>query len=437
MEILSLGEKIKQRRKELDLTLKNLAGGRITAGQISLIESGKSNPSMDLLEYLASTLKISVEHLMETEETQAKRICIYYENIAESCILNGKLDEGYDALEFSVGYIEKYNLELRMARNIYLKALICERKKQYDEAQELLLAANNIYIKYNYSNEVIRIFILLGKITLKLEAYHSAYSYFQQGEKVFEESDVYNEMLIGQVYYYISKTLSKMGVDSKAIEYMKKAEGKLDKLKNVTTYGESFLAIANERFEEGNLSQAINYTEKSLNFFILREKRREMAELMCGMGELFSDYGNINKSFEYLDDAEWSRQIIPKYSVVKSLILICTNYIKLKDDGNAKKVLEQIEDNIQQVSESDYTLLCKYNILKYRVELLEKRYDAAEKTLLDTLSYTTKMEYNNEGAEVAITLGKFYMDLGRKEEAGKYLNMGVKILGKTNRLSDF
>jgi len=87
MEILSLGEKIKKRRKELDLTLKNLAGDRITAGQISLIESGKSNPSMDLLEYLAGALKVSVEHLMETEETQASKICIYYQNIAESNIL--------------------------------------------------------------------------------------------------------------------------------------------------------------------------------------------------------------------------------------------------------------------------------------------------------------------------------------------------------------
>lgn len=99
MEILSLGEKIKQRRKELDLTLKNLAGDRITAGQISLIESGKSNPSMDLLEYLASTLKVSVEHLMETEETQANKICTYYENIAEACILNGHLEQGYKALK--------------------------------------------------------------------------------------------------------------------------------------------------------------------------------------------------------------------------------------------------------------------------------------------------------------------------------------------------
>ena len=68
MEILSLGEKIKRRRKELNMTLKDLAGDRITPGQISLVESGKSNPSMDLLEYLAIALKTSVEYFMETEE---------------------------------------------------------------------------------------------------------------------------------------------------------------------------------------------------------------------------------------------------------------------------------------------------------------------------------------------------------------------------------
>lgn len=64
------------------MTLKDLAGDRITPGQISLVESGKSNPSMDLLEYLASALNTSVEYLMETEETQAEKICIYFEKFS-------------------------------------------------------------------------------------------------------------------------------------------------------------------------------------------------------------------------------------------------------------------------------------------------------------------------------------------------------------------
>ena len=66
MEVLSLGEKVKKRRKELNMTLKDVAGNRVTPGQISLVESSKSNPSMDLLDYLADTLDISVEYFMET-----------------------------------------------------------------------------------------------------------------------------------------------------------------------------------------------------------------------------------------------------------------------------------------------------------------------------------------------------------------------------------
>ncbi len=47
------------------------------------------------------------------------------------------------------------------------------------------------------------------------------------------------------------------------------------------------------------------------------------------------------------------------------------------------------------------------------------------------------MNYHKESAEIAIALGKFYMDLGREEEAGKCLDEGVKILEETKCLTDF
>ena len=78
MEILSLGEKIKKKRKALNMTLKDLAKDRITPGQISLVESGRSNPSMDLLEYLSLNLNTTVEYLIESEDSQAEKISKYY-----------------------------------------------------------------------------------------------------------------------------------------------------------------------------------------------------------------------------------------------------------------------------------------------------------------------------------------------------------------------
>lgn len=147
MEILSLGEKIKRRRKELDMTLKDLAGDRITPGQISLVESGKSNPSMDLLEYLAATLNTSVEYLMESEETQAEKICTYFETIAESYILNNDLSLGEQYIERALYYAEKYSLEYRKARNLYLRGIIYISKKEMALAQQFFLSANVIFIK--------------------------------------------------------------------------------------------------------------------------------------------------------------------------------------------------------------------------------------------------------------------------------------------------
>ena len=74
MNILSLGEKIKKLRKEKNMTLKELAGDRITAAQISHIERDKSHTSHELLEYLAYQLDVSVDYLLETKEMQSKKI---------------------------------------------------------------------------------------------------------------------------------------------------------------------------------------------------------------------------------------------------------------------------------------------------------------------------------------------------------------------------
>ena len=129
MEILSLGEKIKRKRKELNMTLKDLAKDRITPGQISLIESGRTNPSMDLLEYLADNLNTTIEYLIETEESQAEKIINYYEYMASSYIHNKEYILCEKNLDEAFKYIEKYKLEDKKGRIIFLKAELYRIRK--------------------------------------------------------------------------------------------------------------------------------------------------------------------------------------------------------------------------------------------------------------------------------------------------------------------
>lgn len=147
MEILSLGEKIKRRRKQLNMTLKDLAKDRITPGQISLVESGRSNPSVDLLEYLADALNTNVEYLMESEESQAEKISLYYEQVGESCILQGDYEKGQRYIDNALYYCEKYNLEYRKAMIYFITAKSYMYKRDFPMAQKFFFISKCNFCK--------------------------------------------------------------------------------------------------------------------------------------------------------------------------------------------------------------------------------------------------------------------------------------------------
>ncbi|WP_010237201.1 helix-turn-helix domain-containing protein [Clostridium arbusti] len=426
MEILSLGEKIKRRRRDLNMTLRDLAGDRITPGQISLVESGKSNPSMDLLEYLAITLNTSVEYLMESEETQAEKICIYYENIAEAHILNYEFQIAEQFLQKAMYYGEKYNLDYRKARNLYLRAIISMAKKEMGLAQQYFLASNAIFIKLNHQDEVVKTYLKLGKITLDLKAYHSSCSYFQQAEKVFQENNIGDDFLLGQIYYFIALIYFRLDDMDKSINYSYLAKQKFEEINNKKEYAKTLMLLSKEYIKKADLNNAIKYSEKSLKVFRENDENEYVGDIENELGRLFYEFENIEESFVHLNRAKKIRAN-NKNAIIETLINICENYIKLKDITNSKKTLDEIMDNIDMQKDNN---IIKYYLLKHRVDILDRNIKEAEETLLMALQYAENMNLINEIGEISIIIGKFYIDNGRDKKAAAYLNNGVEVFRK-------
>ncbi len=427
MEILSLGEKIKRRRKDLDMTLKELAAERITPGQISLVESGKSNPSMDLLEYLADALDTTVEYLMESEASQAEKVCTYYENIAEAHILNGDYSLGEENVEKALYYAERYSLEYRKARNLYLRALIHMAKKENTAAQQLFLSANVIYIRNNNFEETANTFLNLGKITIEMKAYNSACNYFQQAEKIYLSHSIGNDFLLGEIYYYISLVLFKMGNIDGSIKYSYLAKEKFLQLEDKTEYGKTLMLLAEEHNKNGNLESAIKYSKKTLGIFEELKEYSYLAVIENNLGKLFYEFDNIDESFIHYNKAKEIRISNNDERIVDTLINICGNYIKLKDVIKAEASLKEVQDRIQ---EDDYMSMKEYYMLKHKIDLLKNDEKSAEKTLLMALSYVKSLGLDKETAEISIMIGKFYIDRGKEKIAATYLNSGVDAFRK-------
>ena len=433
MEILSLGEKIKRRRKELNMTLKDLAGTRITPGQISLVESGRSNPSMDLLEYLAGALKSSVEYLMESEETQAEKICIYYEQIAESYILNSEFILGEEYIEKALYYAEKFDLEYQKALNLYLRSKICMEKNELALAQQLLLSANVIFIKNNSYNEMAKSFLYLGKITAQLRAFHSTISYLRQAEKIYIDNNLGDDFMLGEIYFQMAEAYYKLEDNKSAMDYSFLAREKFDQIHNREKYAKTLLQISEEYNKKGDLLNAIKYSKKTLEVYKELQEEKKVSGIENSLGKLFYHFDNIEESFKHFEIAKDIRIRTNDSSVIETMMNICENYIKIKSVENCEKVLAQLSDLIQ---EDDVDMIIRKNLLWARVYSLKEMYDEIERILIETFKYSKANGASENTAKLAIMLGKYYIDFKKDSEAAKYLDEGVNIFKELGLLNN-
>ncbi|MGL4569944.1 MAG: helix-turn-helix domain-containing protein [Clostridium sp.] len=433
MEILSLGEKIKRKRKELNMTLKDLAKDRITPGQISLVESGRSNPSMDLLEYLANNLNTTVEYLMESEESQADKVCTYYEQIAEAYIL----DEGYliaeKYIENALYYAELYNLENKKAKILYLRANIHVGKGEITLAQQYFLSANVIFIKNSEHKDIINTFLNLAKITLELKAYYSANSYLKQAEKVYMDNEIGEDYLLGEIYFYLAKTYFEMDSIGQAIDYSFLAKEKFEKINNKDKYAKTLLFLSEEYSKKGDLENAIKYSKKTLKIYQELNDFNNISNIENDLGKLFYNFENIEESFRHYELAKDMRIQNNDNKVIDTLLNISKNYLKIKDLDKCSVILDDITDRLTE-NDKDETIEC--NLIKYRMAVINSKDIEAEHILLDSYNFAKSNELYQRAGELAIMTGKFYLDNKDDEKAAKYLDEGVSIFKEIGILNN-
>ncbi len=91
----NIGEKIKSRRKALNLTQAQIAGECITRNMLSLIENGNATPSLQTLEYLSERLEVPMAYFFsedydheKTADEQTRLVIkkLYFEKSYELCV---------------------------------------------------------------------------------------------------------------------------------------------------------------------------------------------------------------------------------------------------------------------------------------------------------------------------------------------------------------
>jgi tetratricopeptide (TPR) repeat protein len=424
MIVLTLGEKIKNKRNEMNMTLKDLAGDRITQGQISLVESGKSNPSIDLLEYIAEKLNTDLEYFLESEEKQAARICEFYVNIAEASLNSGHLQKTREAIEKGKYYSDKYKMPY--FRGI-LDMIFAEMKysgEEYEEAERYCLTANIIFLRNDNLEYTLKSFILLGHIAYGMGNINTALNYFIQCDEIIQENNYVGEFFRAMVFYNIALCYNKIGDMIHSIDYAMFARERLEVLNNRKEYANTLMLIGVSYSEENNIKEALKYTSEAKKIYGELSDIHEMSDIETNLGVIFDHNDNMDEAFVHFDNALKLKGQINDDTIADTHFKMCDSYTKLKNYDKALEIVNKVFDIISD-EQHLYRVKCYEYLFAIYNQIGEK--SKAEEALVTGIRYLEKLDYKKHLANLYSTLGKFYNEIGEKELALGFVMKGLDL----------
>lgn len=425
MEILTLGKKIKQKRKEQNMTLKDLAGDKVTPGQISLVESGKSKPSIDLLEYIAEKMNVSIDYILETEEHQAEKLCQYYSKIACASLYAENYEQAKEAISKGMIYAKDYNLDYYAGLNDLYSGNIEQARENYKQAQSYYISANEVFLKVGKMYDAIDTYMQLGLTAYKLSYFSSSLNFYKQAEKLIDRHKISDDDMLMRIYFNISLCYSMTDDYSSAIDYVLLAMEKLKKKNDSHQYGQSLLMLSLSYNSLKKFDEALIYADKAIHVFKELDNLNLTAKIETNMGIMLSDIGNIDESFKHLKNAYRIKVETKDKTLPLTMFRMIDNYLNINEVDKAMEILNDACDKCNTEEFQEYRVQVYYYYYKVYLTMDDKK--NAELNLLEAIKYLQGMDMPKELADIYILIGEFYDSEGKQTEALEFFNKGISL----------
>ncbi|URZ08869.1 helix-turn-helix domain-containing protein [Clostridium felsineum] len=410
--ILTIGEKIKKLRSEYKLNQDDIVGTELTRNLISQIEHGKANltrstaeliirNTKDILEKRGTTLddNINVEYLLETEESQAKKvISAYIKELKEVSVYKGsrfsnlleKIEDLLSKWEFGDLKIEVCEIagDYYSSKNDYLKSYIYYENVKYligcqTDMKRVISIFRKLSTTYTYTGnfeEGIRICkYALGRFVDMEDSYKCIftfnmslyYNYIGEYEKSlnvlngFEDviKEIYKERY-NKLLLLKASSLQELRRYAEAIHVyneLLKITSK-DDFNNLCVY---YNNMAQVYIGMGKMDLANNYIDTVVsNLSNLSNNFEALPQIYCELGKSYHMLADNDNSVKYLTIALKLSKSFQYYSFTKSIldelsqINTCISEVNLKEEFIT--LIEQLGNSYDRYNHS-----LIFNIIQY------------------------------------------------------------------------
>lgn len=420
MDILTLGDKIRSKRKQLGMTLKDLAGDRVTAGQLSFVELGKSNPSPELLSYIAKRLGVSVDYLLETEESQARSRCLFNIRLCRAYAYDKKYEDAIELLDKSRNIASKYNLTDLIGNIEFNRGCIALKTNEYSKAAEYLLRSNNFFLECHDYKNAVNSYILLGDTLLMNCAYGLALGYFREAELISSNNNFFDDSgLKMKIGFYICICLIKLGRTKESEKYLLVVEDFLNKADDKIESARELMSISSAYKESKDYDRALYYSERAADLFKEIEEEHHRIKIEMNIGMIYYEKGDVEKSNKYLLQCIKNLEYLDFKDVSNTYFILARNCIR---QGDLDCALSYINDCLKlgyDNGNTDCQVECYSYLLRvYSMQNDSRKYEAAFEEMIDLLESLVKEDMI---IQCHINAINYYKSLGDKDKISEYI----------------
>ncbi|MGZ4111315.1 MAG: tetratricopeptide repeat protein [Tumebacillaceae bacterium] len=289
----SLGQRIRQARKELKMTQHDLADGIVTSSMICQIENGKAFPSYPVLSALADRLSKPIEYFVSDTDTSKRQRSSY--TLAKALMASGSYEKAYTLLkslqDMPVSDPEDFQLTFSEC---------CQQLGKYEEAaaplDDMLTTAKN---NGDYK-QMLSILYRLGEIAEHGNQYQLALYHWEKAYELQTRIEI-EPALRSKLLTSMGNTQYKLGYVNEAVKLLQQAFEQRESFQSLEELGQMYMTLSLSCRETRDLANATAFSERAMTIFKGLQNIQLATDVKRSMGILLAKQGQFDEAATHFE----------------------------------------------------------------------------------------------------------------------------------------
>jgi len=413
MQYLSLGQKLRLKRKEFDLTLKDIAGDFISPATLSLVERDLQTPSEDLLRYLSDKLNTPLGYFRETPDEMLTRRAKTLLTEAEALMHRKRYNMAIRFAEEILQDAKELSLNNLVGQAAFLLARIALEQEDYHKANEGLFQAQSSSIQSGHLERLPNIYYHFALVAFRQGFFPQTLDYLKQAQQPGHND--HDDDLSHKILTLLSQTYYKLAQYDLALDYAEKAKALISRMNNLEAYAESLLMLGTAYREKEQYDLALDFFQEALRLSQQLNAKHELSSVEHHMATLYVKKGDLEQANVHFTRAVSQKQELGDPSVITASLDHVEAMIKADDPQAALKRLDEVRDLLDQFAAEEER--ARYFAIKYEVACMLGDEKASREALEEGLTLIRRLPIPKRLADQLVRMGRLSAKSGDQTTA--------------------